>query len=161
MKNPLASSPRAEPPVPGTLPGLQARSLEQHDELRRLFRTAAVLAGAAARGDQACQAELPRLLDVLLGKLETHLAFEERTLIPLLAAGDASAQEHALALIDEHQEQRAELRRLLEQSRTSTSASAVAVTAALELFVKKLRPEFADEQRWLSEAVSRVSGRRP
>lgn len=157
MKNPLVRTASPDRSARERPAELQAHILGQHDELQRLFRTAAVLATAAARGDRDCQSELPNLLDLLLGKLQAHLDFEEGSLFPVLATADTAAAEHILALVDEHHAERRQLRRLLEQSRTSPDARALA--PALEALAHELRQELADEQRWLREAVLAASPR--
>jgi hypothetical protein len=124
---------------------VRASIFAQHDELQRLTRASAALAGAAMRGDQPCQQELPRMLDTLLGKLQEHLEFEQSALLAPLRA-EPKEREYADRIAAEHVRQRAELSRLTGECWSGDLARLV---AGLERFLLALGADIAEEERWL------------
>jgi hypothetical protein len=87
--------------------------LAQHAFLRELLEqtlsaTTEGLQGQGGVGDLAARGRL------LQRTFRSHLAFEERTLVPILASEEQWGPERARDLLDEHTRQRAELDTLLE-----------------------------------------------
>jgi hypothetical protein len=124
---------------------IRANIFAQHDELQRLTHTAAALAGAAMRGDQPCQQELPRMMDTLLGKFQEHLEFEEGTLLSPLQA-EPNEREQLERIASEHVRQRQELGTL---AGLVWSGDHAGVAAVLERFLLALVADIAEEERWL------------
>jgi iron-sulfur cluster repair protein YtfE (RIC family) len=127
----------------------KAQILAQHEELRREMRTAVVLAGAAFRGNRPCINELPNLVESLIAKFVEHLAFEERTLVPMLRADDSPDQARGAGMAKEHEQQRKELQELLELVRSDCDPHTLA--SACQKLLNALMVDIQAEESWLSE----------
>lgn len=133
------------------LGSIRAHIFGQHDELSRLLHLANAVVGAAARGDADCRAELPRLFDLLAGKLKHHLTFEEEHLWPALLASDRPDDvARAEQLVDDHARQRERLFSLARQFHESSGPDPALVRAFAQL-EEELRSDIAEEERWLLE----------
>jgi iron-sulfur cluster repair protein YtfE (RIC family) len=133
----------------------RAQILSQHEGLRREMKTGVVLAGAAIRGNRPCLNELPNLVEGLIARFTEHLGFEERTLLPILRAGDAVDQEYADRMLREHSQHRKELQALLELARSDSHTHALAL--AFQNLINALNVDMAAEEHWLSEATERAA----
>jgi iron-sulfur cluster repair protein YtfE (RIC family) len=127
----------------------KAQILAQHEELRREMRTAVVLAGAAFRGNRPCINELPNLVETLIARFAEHLAFEERTLVPMLRAGDSSDRTHGARMTKEHEQQRKELQVLLKLVRSDCDPHTLA--SSCQKLLNTLIVDMQAEEHWLSE----------
>jgi iron-sulfur cluster repair protein YtfE (RIC family) len=123
----------------------------QHQELRGLLRTGAVLAGAASRGDRPCIDELPNLIDSLKAKFTDHLTFEDLTLGPVLRKGDSVDVAHAHQLAKEHQRQLREFDILLRLARSPGDPETVAYS--FQCLLNTLLSDMDEEERWLLQIV--------
>lgn len=133
---------------------VEAHIFGQHDELGRLLHVAKAVVGAASRGDAGCAAVLPRLIELLAGKLRDHLAFEEKHLLPLLLASRSlDDQARAGRLAEDHARQRESFFALSRQWHTS-SASDPSLVEAFAQLEQELRGDIAEEEQWLLEHTS-------
>jgi iron-sulfur cluster repair protein YtfE (RIC family) len=139
-------------------PTAKSLILTQHQELRRLLRTGAVLAGAASRGDRPCLNELPNLIESLRDKFVEHVSFEENTLVPVLKRGEPRDLARAEQLAGEHQKQRQEFEILLALARTSGDPETVAFS--FQGLLNTLLADMDEEEQWLLH-VARASAREP
>jgi iron-sulfur cluster repair protein YtfE (RIC family) len=121
--------------------------LAQHQELRGLLRTGAVLAGAASRGDRPCLNELPNLIESLRAKFAEHLTFEDVTLGPVLRQGNSVDVSHADHLATDHQRQLREFDILLRLAQSSGDPEAVAYS--FQALLNTLLTDMDEEERWL------------
>jgi hypothetical protein len=88
---------------------VRERILEQHASLRELLHQSLDATTRAFRPGGPGPDELARLIHDLRGRFWAHLAFEERTLLPVLVCLDPWGPERVADLRDEHARQRAEL----------------------------------------------------
>jgi hypothetical protein len=135
----------------------RAEALGQHDELHRLLRTGVVLAGAAANGDRACQQELPHFIELVLGKLSDHLAFEEETLVPAFAQHGGFGVAAMERILAEHESQRRSSWKLLQLARSNGAPAAIA--SAFQGLHDEILADIANEEKWLLEADGPVHAR--
>jgi len=105
-------------PRPSTVRG---EVLGQHEAVRDLLQRAIAEANAAlrapqgqARACQDCVDEISHMTYQLRQRFRSHLAFEERLLLPVLASADVWGPERARNLLEEHTRQRAELDELVD-----------------------------------------------
>jgi iron-sulfur cluster repair protein YtfE (RIC family) len=124
--------------------------LTQHQELRRVLRTGALLAGAASRGDGPCLEELPNLIESLWDKFVEHVSFEDVTLVPVLRRGDPRDLERAQQLLKEHEKQRGEFAMLLALARSSGDPETVAYS--FQGLLNALLTDMDEEEKWLLQA---------
>jgi hypothetical protein len=85
------------------------RVLEQHQGLRALLQQTLDVTTVALRRDGPERAQVSRLVQELRARFFAHLAFEERTLAPVLAQVDLWGPERVQDLLAEHTRQRAEV----------------------------------------------------
>lgn len=93
---------------------VRERVLEQHETLRDLLKQALDVTTRVFGLKGPERDELARLIHDVRSRFRAHLAFEERTLVPVLAHVDLWGPERVRALEDEHARQRAELDTLIE-----------------------------------------------
>jgi hypothetical protein len=88
--------------------------LAQHGVLRGLFRGLLEATTVGLRRQGPDLGDLRGAARELHRKFVAHLLFEERALVPILAADELWGPERASELLDEHRRQRAELDTLVE-----------------------------------------------
>jgi hypothetical protein len=88
--------------------------LEQHTVLREHLERTLEATAQGLRGEDSAHTEVFASARDLHRKFRTHLNFEERALVPILATEELWGPERADALLEEHERQRAELDTLIE-----------------------------------------------
>jgi iron-sulfur cluster repair protein YtfE (RIC family) len=121
------------------------RILEQHGVLRELLRQSLDATTRAFQPDGPGVDELARLIHDLRSRFWAHLAFEERTLLPILEQLDPWGPERVADLRDEHARQRAELDTLVEGIESAWGNERLAVT--LRSLATDLLIDMEDEER--------------
>ncbi len=135
------------PIKPSAFRTARALILAQHQELRGLLRTGAVLAGAASRGDRPCLNELPNLIESLRERFSEHLAFEEASVLPMLQSGDQMDPPRAELMKQEHGKQRREFELLLRLA--SSQGDPQTVAFSFQSLLNALLKDMEEEERWL------------
>jgi iron-sulfur cluster repair protein YtfE (RIC family) len=107
---------------------VRERVLEQHSTLRELLEQALDVTTRVFQTDRPARDELARLIHEVRVRFRAHLAFEERTLVPVLAHVDLWGPERVLALHEEHARQRSELDTLVEGLEEEWDLERLAVT---------------------------------
>jgi hypothetical protein len=133
-----------EPPVPGSADDARTAILEQHETIRSLLNAAGTVARLAGAGNDRVADLLPAYLDRVRVALEEHLAFEDRLLVPILAADPPLGPERARRLHEEHARQRAELEVLARPSaegREGRVVTAARLGALSEAFLADMEAE--------------------
>jgi len=121
------------------------RILEQHDDLRALLQQSLDVTTRAFTAEGPGLDELARLTHDLRARFRAHLAFEERTLFPVLERLDVWGPERVAELRDEHARQRAELDTLIEGLATEWDQPRMALT--LRSLTTELLLDMEDEER--------------
>jgi hypothetical protein len=122
------------------------RILEQHVALRELLgQSLDATTRAFAHDGPPGVDELARLTHELRARFWAHLAFEERTLLPILAQLDPWGPERVADLRDEHARQRAELDTLVEGIESAGDSERLALT--LRSLATDLLIDMAEEER--------------
>jgi hypothetical protein len=122
----------------------------EHGALRARLGETLSVGDAAAGGDRAAVAELPRLVICCLAELKGHLGFEESVLVPLLAASGQSGKTDAASLVRTHRDQRERLGRLIERATSAREPPLLA--AELRSLVDEVFTDMAEEERNLIRA---------
>jgi iron-sulfur cluster repair protein YtfE (RIC family) len=107
----MLSERQASTPAPSLV---RDQVLAQHASLRALLENVLAQTGpgrVAARDDLLA---LAHLAHEIRRRFRTHLAFEERLLIPVLSSSDVWGSERVRNLTEEHASQRADLDSLIE-----------------------------------------------
>lgn len=102
--------------------------LEQHTALRELLQRALHESTRGLRHEESGLSDLCAAAWDLHRLFHAHLAFEERTLGPLLGIMDLWGPERVSALRAEHDRQRAEVNALLEGIEAGWDAERIALT---------------------------------
>jgi hypothetical protein len=121
------------------------RILEQHGGLRELLHQSLDATTRAFQPGGPGPDELSRLIHDLRSRFWAHLAFEERTLLPVLASLDPWGPERVADLRDEHARQRAELDTLAEGITAGLDGDRLAVT--LRSLATDLLIDMEEEER--------------
>jgi iron-sulfur cluster repair protein YtfE (RIC family) len=139
----------------GSAEEARAAIFSQHETIRMLLRAAGTVADMAAGGSRRVGDLLPHYLESVRAALEQHLAFEERLLLPILAADPPLGPERAQRLRDEHRRQRAELASL-SRARDESQVAPVRVAERLRALVDEFLADMtAEEELLLAPAVLR------
>lgn len=120
----------------------------QHETIRMLLRAAGTVADLAAGGNRRVADLLPTYLESVRAALEQHLAFEERLILPILAADPPLGPERAQRLRDEHSRQRAELA-ALARARDELEVAPARVAQRLRALVDEFLEDMTAEEQYL------------
>jgi iron-sulfur cluster repair protein YtfE (RIC family) len=136
-----------EPPRPSAE---QARTqiFAQHETIRMLLRAAGTVADMAAGGSRRVADLLPHYVEMVRAALEAHLGYEDRLLLPILAADPPLGPERAQRLRAEHARQRAELAVLARSAHEEVVAPGV-VAQRLRALIDAFLEDMAEEERVL------------
>jgi hypothetical protein len=115
--------------------------LAQHQQLRRLLRSALTAAEARSR---APQARLMQFTWELERRFAAHLAFEERFMFPALSEADSWGPQRVALLTAEHAQQRQDLAALV--ALVAARSSALDICRALQSFCRALLADMEDEE---------------
>lgn len=126
----------------------RAAIFKQHETIRMLLRAAGAVADMAAGGNRRVADLLPTYLESVRAALEQHLAFEERLILPILAADPPLGPERAQRLRDEHRRQRAELA-ALSRGRDELQVAPARVAQRLRALVDEFLEDMAAEEAFL------------
>jgi hypothetical protein len=126
----------------------RGRVLEQHDTIRMLLSAAGTVADLAAGGSRRVADLLPHYLESVRAALEQHLAFEDRTLLPILEADPPLGPERACRLREEHGRQRSELAALARE-REQIAVQPGLVAQRLRALIDAFLADMLDEERLL------------
>jgi hypothetical protein len=129
-----------------SLTPLQVRNqiMEQHGVLRALLRrTLEATTAALLREPEGLR--LAEVVRELRTRMVGHLAFEERTLVPVLAEIDVWGPQRVADLLDEHRRQRAELDTLVEGADSAADPERLALIA--RSLVTDLLHDMDEEER--------------
>jgi Hemerythrin HHE cation binding domain len=125
--------------------------LAQHQELRRLLRSALDAAGAQLRAPRPREDDVtrnfPRLMQFtweLERRFASHLAFEERFMFPALREADSWGPQRVDMLTAEHAQQRQDLAALV--ALVAARSSALDVSRSLESFCQALLVDMEEEE---------------
>jgi len=121
---------------------------KQHETIRMLLRAAGTVADMAAGGNRRVADLLPHYLESVRAALEQHLAFEERLILPILAADPTLGKERAQRLRDEHRRQRAELA-ALSRAREELAIAPARVAERLRALVDGFLEDMTAEEYFL------------
>jgi iron-sulfur cluster repair protein YtfE (RIC family) len=136
-------------PVPaGDADDARTAIFKQHETIRMLLRAAGTVADLAAGGNRRVADLLPHYLESVRAALEQHLAFEERLILPILAADPPLGPERAQRLRDEHRRQRAELA-ALSRSREELDVAPARVAQRLRVLVDEFLEDMTAEEYFL------------
>jgi hypothetical protein len=128
--------------------------LTQHAGIRPHLLKALESARAAVRGE-VDGSDLPSLIILLLGELDSHLSFEESVLLPIFTRNGATGREDAETLRCDHQRQREEFATLLDLARQKGDRTGMAI--ALQSLVAEVLTDMIDEEAHL-DRVSIAAG---
>jgi hypothetical protein len=120
---------------------VRAEVLTQHEGLRTVLSAAQ----SAARNASPDPPQLRHLAHEIRRRFRAHLAFEERVLIPVLAAIDVWGPDRVRDLIGEHTRQRADLEALVEA--IDKGGDGVTAAAVLRGLAIGLLRDMAEEER--------------
>jgi hypothetical protein len=126
----------------------RTRILAQHQTIRMLLRAAGTVADLAGGGARRVDDLLPHYVENVRAALEQHLAYEDRTLLPILEADPPLGPERARRLRAEHHRQRAELA-ALARDREQIAACPGAVAQRLRALVDAFLEDMDEEERLL------------
>jgi hypothetical protein len=135
----------ATEPAPSTV---RAEVLAQHVTIRRRLRTvhrAALRVLDSGTGMTTLRDEVLRLA----AELSAHLAFEERTLAPLLGTLDAWGELRRERLLDEHARQRAELEAMTASCEQGTPSTLRRFALQVRRLVENLVDDMEAEEATL------------
>jgi hypothetical protein len=119
--------------------------LAQHEVLRDLLQRTLDETTCCLREREGRSDRLISLAHDVSRRFRTHLSFEERSLVPILAAEEVWGQERAAALLEEHARQRGELDTIVEGIETGWDLERVAFTLR-SLVVDLLRDMEEEEE---------------
>jgi iron-sulfur cluster repair protein YtfE (RIC family) len=128
--------------------------LWQHERIRELLRKAAIVAESALDGEAESSTAVADVVADICSTMETHLAFEERLLIPLFAAGSVGGSRRGEQLKDEHQRQRDVLAAIHREACAQPLLPMLA--AKLAFLTAWLFADMDEEEQWLLAADARV-----
>ena len=126
-------------PAPSTV---RSEVLEQHETLRALMSRALDRTHAEQRGDFI---ELAHLAHEIRRRFRTHVAFEERVLVPVLTSADVWGPERVRNLLDEHADQRAQLDALIAGIEGGWERPQIA--RALDALARDILRDMLEEER--------------
>ena len=121
--------------------------LWQHERIRELLSQARSIAESALDGDDPSPPGVAGVIADLHSTLEVHLTFEERVLLPLLAADGAVGERRAQRLRDEHRRQREVLAAIHREA--SAQPQLPTLAAKLTFLTSWLRADMEEEERSL------------
>lgn len=121
--------------------------LWQHERIRELLGKARSIAESALDGDEQSPPGVAGVIADLHATLEVHLAFEERVLLPLLAAAAPAGERRAERLRDEHRRQREVLAAIHREANAHPQLPTLA--AKLAFLTSWLRADMEEEERSL------------
>ena len=121
--------------------------LWQHQRIRELLGKARDIAEAALDGDTQSPPGVAGVIADLHSTMEVHLTFEERVLLPLLAADAAGGEQRAERLRDEHKRQREVLVAIHREA--SAQPQLPTLAAKLAFLTSWLRADMEEEERSL------------
>lgn len=121
------------------------RILEQHGDLRALLQQSLAATTRAFAHEGPGLDELARLAHELRARFRAHLAFEERTLFPVLERLDLWGLERVGDMRDEHDRQRAEVETLIDGLASHWDGERIALT--LRSLVTDLLLDMEEEER--------------
>jgi hypothetical protein len=136
---------------------VRSEVLGQHEVVRDLLQQAVDTSAATldARPDAAAdRAHVVHLAYEIRRRVRTHLAFEERLLIPVLSSADSWGPERARNLVEEHTRQREQLDDLVEGVEQGWDRTRLA-GALGELAADFLRDMQEEERDYLHEDILR------
>lgn len=140
----------SEAAAPMTAATVREQVLEQHGVLRTFLQEALTATTDALRGNADALARLDHIVRALRSRFRAHLAFEERHMVPILAATDVWGPMRVRHLLEEHACQRAELDTLVEGIETDWDAERLAV--ATRSLVTELLLDMDEEERGCLDA---------
>jgi iron-sulfur cluster repair protein YtfE (RIC family) len=120
--------------------------LRDHAELRTQIDEIEGIARRLADGDSERGFQLWRLAKALLGRLEVHMDWEDRHLVPALRQADAWGDERAAEIEHDHAEQREMLGYVIRQLDDSQPIPELLAATMLDL-VEFLRRDMEHEER--------------
>ena len=124
--------------------------LWQHERIRALLRKAAAVAESALDGDADSSTAVAEVIADISSTMEAHLAFEERLLIPLFAAGSIGGAQRGEQLKDEHRRQREVLAAIHREACAQPLLPMLA--AKLAFLTAWLFADMDEEEGWLLAA---------
>jgi hypothetical protein len=122
--------------------------LAQHAGIRPHLLKALESARAAGRGD-AGGGDLPSLIILMLGELDSHMAFEESVLLPIFIRNGVTGRGDEEILRHDHQRQREEFATLLDLARNRGDAAGLA--SALQSLVADVLADMTEEETHLGQ----------
>ncbi|HEY5658670.1 MAG TPA: hemerythrin domain-containing protein [Myxococcota bacterium] len=125
--------------------------LRNHAALRAAVYEVEALARSVLEGSRGLFRELSDLGESLLESLESHIAWEDDHLIPVLRGGPRWGEEREALLRQDHREQRQVLRYLLERLRDRERPAHLLAHNLLD-FSAMLRDDMRDEEQVMLEA---------
>ena len=123
------------------------RILAQHSRIRDLLQRAHAVAEAALDGRPPSPEAVASSIGDIRATMEVHLAFEEKTLLPLLRDDLPLGPVRADRLLDEHRRQRQSLATLHGEARSFPDFPILA--AKLSFLVAWLLADMAEEEKSL------------
>jgi hypothetical protein len=136
---------------------VRSEVLGQHEVVRDLLKEAVDTSAAALEAPPDAAADRARVVHLayeLRRRVRTHLAFEERLLIPVLSSADSWGPERARNLVEEHTRQREQLDALV--SGVEEGWDRVRLAGALgRLATDFLRDMVEEERDYLHEDLLR------
>jgi hypothetical protein len=144
-------SPETIPSPQDILQSARRQILLQHATLRGHLFIALDHARAAARGDASRAGELPGAIILLLAELESHMAYEESALLPVLVHSGAEGREKAASIEWEHRRQRQEFATMLDLARGKVDNTDLALT--LQSLVADVLMDMVDEEDKLARVA--------
>ena len=127
--------------------------LWQHQRIRELLRKAATVADSALDGETDSSTTVADVIADICSTMETHLAFEERLLIPLFAGGSVGGAQRGEQLKDEHKRQREVLAAIHREACAQPQLPILA--AKLAFLTAWLFADMDEEEQWLLAADAR------
>ena len=121
--------------------------LTQHKAIRELLDEAQSISQAALAGDAQAALRMPALFHRVRLTLDSHLAFEESVLLPILEADLPLGPQRAQALQREHQRQRRELLRMQDAELVTWAGEGLA--SGLRQLVREFLVDMIEEERVL------------
>ncbi len=123
---------------------IREKVLSQHREIEAMLEELRLGASELLQGLETAD-RVKRAATALRGILELHMAFEERYMAPAIREADGFGPERIRHLQDEHEEQRADLDRLVDAIRDAAKPQDIA--AAVHKLVDILKKDIDEEER--------------
>jgi hemerythrin-like domain-containing protein len=124
---------------------IREQILREHQRIRGLLDHMDDLAERLARGEHGVAPRLRKWTRELGAVFRTHLALEERILVPAIREADAFGDARAAELLEEHATQRALLDHVIEDLHARASDAMLAV--GVRELVRALREDMVEEER--------------